>query len=303
MAADGAVEPSPKPKRKRSVRRVPPGTGGAPVGSATDASLTVPAPRPGFEIVPWKEWLMIFVSVPTAFGVLSQIDKELAFGPYLERMVLAYSDVSRAVWAALLGLFPFEFPVDHLFLSFTLLVVIPSLTLIAYRWWRRAPPEKPDAAWFIAGVACTGALLVTFTYDKPFFLIVAAFFALFITFELCAPPGISRRLVGVRFGLLLSMTVGLLGLPWVLWLVTGYSVSRMALQAEDHPLRFLAIVSDLGIYLAFSFLTVGVLIRAVRLGMRAPVYVCLAASGVFFVDWSTTVALPAVDAWLKSFGA
>lgn len=238
------------------------------------------------DAAPWKEWLLLFVSAPAAFGFLGKIDDRISFGPLLTRMILGYKEVSRALWQAVSPFLPFLQGVDHLLLSFIALILVPSIAYIAASAFR--PKPRRNLYWALLSEV---SVVVVATSFHPGLLFIVMFAGALVGASEYASKRIQVVDEAMRPAASVFTFVGILMCSMVLFLLITWASTGSYNRGEKAVILALLV----GLFAVIHF--------AVARGMRSPGYLVLIALGVFCFDWLADAAVPALDGWLDSAGA
>jgi len=90
-----------------------------------------------------KRVILLAFATPTALSVVAKFDKRLDFGPLLGKAILNFKAVSELAWAKASYWVPILGRVDHLYLSFLLLLMSSIIAPAAYAAFTKDESQEP----------------------------------------------------------------------------------------------------------------------------------------------------------------
>lgn len=246
-----------------------------------------------------REMLVALFATPAALSVLAKLDSRLDFASLLERIILNFDHVARAVWNAVSGWIGIDLTRYHQFLTFSVLLIAPILTTRVRSWLEHpiageAEPKEGKPGCILPIVAVCFLLWLIKLFEVGDSLLFLAPVLMLLVVPAFAPDYWRERhdKTSLTNGIRLAQGIGLLGLGlFSLW------VGIRDLIDWEVPLDVKLV------FILFSIFGVVLIYYAFSEAMKTLAYAALWVSGIVILNWIATVAIPGVDAFLKGAGA
>ncbi len=262
-----------------------------------------------------KEILSIAFATPAALSLLAKLDSRLEFTPAIERIVLNFDALSKYLWEyfSFLINFPLTQYIDHLSLSFLLLLIMPilfhcvknrrftiNINLLSYKL-------HDITRWQIIIVALP-VIYFTIIFDAYFIVIMVILASSTSSAQYLAEKYLSRKYnLGNETTKLIAALIGIAPLVVTFFVITyifekyklidkGFSIFLGPAFSNNPGLNTIADV----LYILTLILLI--LIYVTR-QLRSVAYAFLWATGVIAVNFVAGTLIPGIDAFLTKAGA
>ncbi|MBY3268369.1 hypothetical protein HFO05_07055 [Rhizobium laguerreae] len=245
-----------------------------------------------------KEALAIFAAGPAAVGFIAELNNRFEFIKLFETIILNYTKVSQEIWKVVLSFLPFKVPFDHYFLSFMVLMVIPSVVFLVYKAYSSNVNKLHLAASPWPKITAASAAVITVLFINSFYMFATVSLYLIILGISMYPAAFLLKNIPPRA---LEPADFWVALGMVAAVIVVLNIVIVVILSFILPGFFAMIVN----FFTFVVLIGPILLivaSAIYLGFRGPAYIVLIGLSIFAFDWLSTSVVPSVQQWLEGIG-